>query len=103
VEWGYNVARSDVPWHQPVRGRALLPRFFGALAENVAMSVFEPKSFLTAANQVAVHLRIEYTVKRTGKKVAMDHLHLWTFDEQGRVKRLVHFEDTAQVIDACAA
>lgn len=100
VRWGYNVEADDVPWHQPITARADLGRFFASLAEHVDIDRFEPLSFLTGPQQVAVHLRIGFTVRRTGRRVDMDHLHLWTLDADGKVASLIHFEDTAQVAAA---
>jgi hypothetical protein len=45
-------------------------------------------------------VHIEYVVRKTGKRVAMDQLHWWTLDASGQVARLRHYEDTAQVLEA---
>jgi ketosteroid isomerase-like protein len=100
TEWGFNVAASEVPWHAAVRGREELPSFFGALAENLDFQVFEPLAFLPSADQVIVHLRLAYAVRRTGRRVEEEQLQWWSFDPTGRVRRLRHFEDTAQVLAA---
>jgi ketosteroid isomerase-like protein len=46
-----------------------------------------------------VHLKLAYTVKKTGKKVSEEQLQWWTL-EGGKVSRLMHYEDTAQVVQA---
>lgn len=99
TEWGFNVAHSDVPWHAPIKGKASLPRFFEALGQ-VDITQFEPRGFLTNDDQVATLIHIEYTVKRTGRKVAQDQIHLWRFDTSGKIASMRHFEDTAQVLSA---
>ena len=50
-------------------------------------------------DDVVAHIRFAFTVKRTGKRVDQEQLHWWTVQD-GKVARLRHFEDTAQVIDA---
>lgn len=99
THWDFAVAGSDVPWHVPVKGKAAVPAFFGAFGGNVELSGFEPAKFMAAGDDVLVHVRIAYTVKKTGKKVAMDQIHWWTL-AGGKVARLRHFEDTAQVLAA---
>jgi ketosteroid isomerase-like protein len=99
--WDFNVTRSDVPWHAPFTGPAEIPRFFAAFGENVAIEAFEPSHFIASGNDVVCHIRIAYTVRRTGKRVEQEQLHWWTVDG-GKVARLRHFEDTAQVTAAWA-
>lgn len=97
--WDFDVADSDVPWHLPVRSRGEVPRFLGAFVENVELKQFEPASFIHSGEDVIAHIRISYMVRRTGKVVTMDQLHWWTLRD-GRIARLRHFEDTAQVLGA---
>jgi ketosteroid isomerase-like protein len=99
ARWDFNVTRSDVPWHVPVMGPAEIPRFLAALGENITMETFEPKQFIAMGDEVVAHIRFAFTVKRTGKRVDQEQLHWWTV-QSGKVSRLRHFEDTAQVIDA---
>lgn len=101
TEWGFNGARSEVPWHAPVKGKAALPQFFTSMAQNMDFHAFEPREFIHSGDHVIAHIHVEYTVKKTGKKVNMEQLHWWTLDRQGKVARLQHFEDTAQVLAAC--
>ncbi|HEY3118092.1 MAG TPA: nuclear transport factor 2 family protein [Chloroflexota bacterium] len=99
TEWGFNVGSSDVPWHGTFRGKQDLPRFFGAFVENVDLEAFEPRAFMDFESHVVVHLKLAYTVKKTGKKVSEEQLQWWTL-EGGKVSRLMHYEDTAQVVQA---
>ena len=100
ARWDFNVTTSDVPWHVPVTGPAEVPRFLAAFVENVQLEAFEPKRFMATENDVIVHLRLAYTVKRTGKRVDQEQLQWWKV-EGGKIAQLRHFEDTAQVIAAC--
>jgi ketosteroid isomerase-like protein len=99
ARWDFNVTKSDVPWHVPVTGPSEVPRFLAAFVENVTLEAFEPRQFIAAGDEVVVHVRIAYTVKRTGERVDQDQLHWWTVRD-GKIARLRHFEDTAQVTAA---
>ena len=101
ARWDFNVTASDVPWHVPVTGPVEVPRFLAAFAENVELEAFEPRRFMATGNDVIVHLRLAYTVKRTGKRVDEEQLQWWKV-EGGKIAQLRHFEDTAQVIAACS-
>jgi uncharacterized protein len=96
--WDFNVARSEVPWHAPVRGPAAIGKFLGEFMENITLEAFEPRLF-DAGEEVFALVRLAYTIKRTGRRVDQEQLQRWSL-ANGRVTRLRHFEDTAQVIDA---
>jgi len=102
ARWDFNVTHSEVPWHVPVTGPSEVPRFVGALLDNVSLEAFEPRHFVASEDDVIVHVRLAYAVKRTGKRVDEEQLHWWTV-RGGKITRLRHFEDTAQVIDAWRA
>ena len=100
THWSFNAINRTVPWYQPVTSKATLPRFFQSLAENLDMHVFEPRQFFDSGDEVLAHVHIEYTVKKTGRRVNTEQLHWWTFDAEGKITRQLHFEDTAQVVAA---
>jgi ketosteroid isomerase-like protein len=103
TEWTFNGAQpKTVPWHEPYRGKGALPKFFAAMSENLAIEAFEPRAFIGSGDQVVVHVRIAYTVRKTNRRVDEEQLHWWTL-AGGKVRRLIHFEDTRQVTEACAA
>jgi len=99
TEWAFNGARSEVPWHDTFKGKTAVPRFIQALVSNVDLHDFRPKTFIHSGDDVVCNVSIEYTVKKTGKRVREDQLHWWSFTN-GKVARLLHFEDTAQVAAA---
>ncbi len=103
TRWDFNGGVPGVPWHAPFAGKAAIPKFIAAFVENVALEAFEPRTFLDAGAHVVVHLRLAYVVKRTGVRVDEEQLQWWTLDERGKVTRLRHFEDTAQVAAAHTA
>jgi ketosteroid isomerase-like protein len=98
--WGFSVAKAEVPWHTPVRSREELPRFFQAMAENLALESLEPRAFVSDGRNVIVKLRVAYKVKRTGRHVDEEQVQWWFFDDAGRIVSLRHYEDTASVRDA---
>lgn len=99
TEWSFNGAQAEVPWHHPVRSRSDLPKFFQAIGSNVEFHDFRPLHFVHSGADVICHVALEYTVKHTGKRVKEEQLHWWTFSDR-YVRRMVHFEDTAQVAAA---
>ena len=100
TQWSFAGARPEVPWHRPVDGADELPGFFGAIGEAMAFERFEPREFIHCGPHVIVDVHLEYTVRATGLRVVEDQLQWWTLDGEGRVARLVHYEDTAQVLAA---
>jgi ketosteroid isomerase-like protein len=66
----------------------------------VEVTAFVPREFMPSGPHVLVEIHIEYSVRKTGKRVVQDQIHWWTFDEQHKATRMRHFEDTAQVLAA---
>jgi uncharacterized protein len=98
--WDFNGARAEVPWHKPVAGRAGVAQFLQTFMESVEVQRFEPREFIHSGEHVIVEIRLQYKLRATGREVAEDQLHWWTFDDSDKVARLRHFEDTAQVLAA---
>ncbi len=61
---------------------------------------FEPLNFLEGGDQVAGVVRVESTVRETGKSIDETEIHLWTFDADGKVCAFRHHVDTQQHISA---
>src|SRR5690349_14654201 len=78
TEWLFNGARSDVPWHAPHRGKGSVPDFIRGFVSNVELHDFRPKAFIHSGDDVVCAIAIEYTVKKTGKRVGEDQLHWWS-------------------------
>lgn len=103
VWWGFNGGQPErVGYHRPVVGRDALPAFFAQLVEQVAFQAFEPRRFIDGGTDVVVEVHLRFMMKATGKVVEQSQLHWWTFDAAGKVARLVHYEDTAQVVAAAS-
>ena len=101
VDWRNDEVESrECPWNGNFSGKTALPGFFKTLADELDFKLFTPKRVVAAGDAVAVHLRIESVVRRTGRPLKNDVVHLWTFDGSGRVASYRHFNDTAAEIAA---
>ena len=54
----------------------------------------------TFGDLVAVHLRIESTLRKNGRSLKNDAVHFWTFNKSGKITRYRHFNDTAAELAA---
>jgi len=96
-EWADNRAQtSDVPWLRARRGKAGALEFF-TIAGQFKIHEFRVVSLLAGGNQVVAEVVIDATVP-TGARYRDEELHLWTFDQAGKVARLRHYVDTAKHI-----
>jgi ketosteroid isomerase-like protein len=58
------------------------------------------KSVVASGMQVAVHLRIESVLKKNGRPLKNDVMHLWSFNDRGQITRYRHFNDTSAELTA---
>ncbi len=100
VEWGWATVATEVPWLRIVKGRGEVRGFFDVVAKELDIHLFERKEFIGSGNHVAVAYQIESTVKKTGKKVAEEAMHLWTFNHGGKITAYRGFSDTAAYLAA---
>lgn len=100
VEWEYGAQPGEVPWLQPRHGKAGAAEFFASLAE-LEFHNFAPKAILEGDGLVVALVDVEATVKATGKRFnEEDEVHLWYFNDSGRVVRFRHRVDTHQQWEA---
>ena len=105
VEWeewsGVNAGQdAGVPWLVHRSGKSGVAAFFAALAENLEVHSFQPMNLLAGGNQVAATISIDGTATKTGERFQDEEIHLWTFDETGKVTAMRHYADTAKHIKA---
>ena len=99
--WADNSAQSrGVPWLRPRKGRAGAAEFFQYVGTQMEVLDFRVLSMMAGPNQVAVEFVIEAKIASTGGHYRDEEMHLWTFNEQGKVVRLRHYTDTAKHIRA---
>jgi uncharacterized protein len=100
VEWDYGYPGIAVPWLKPRQGRAAVAGFFEALG-GLEFHAFTPHTILEGPGLVVVLVDVEATVKATGGRIReVNEVHLFHFDERGRIVRFRHAVDTAQHIAA---
>ena len=96
IQWEYGMLDAGVPWLQPRKGRAEVPKFFESL-NAFQLQKFQPKIFLANGNVVVALIDVAFIVKATGRAVVEeDEVHIWHFDSEGRVIRFCHKVDTHQ-------
>jgi ketosteroid isomerase-like protein len=95
--WADNQAqKAGVPWMKARRGKAGAGEFFGVVGQ-LQIHDFKVLSIMAGGNQVAAEFVIEATVP-SGKRYRDEEMHLWTFNDAGKVVRLRHYLDTAKHI-----
>ena len=101
LEWRNDRVESrECPWNGNFSGKANLPGFFKALSDQLDFKVFDVRAIAASGPCVAVHLRIESIVKKTGRPLKNDVVHFWTFNDRGQIAGYQHFNDTAAELAA---
>ena len=97
VEWELwadnSVQTADVPYLRYKKGVAGVIEFFQEVAK-LGIKEFKILSVMEGANQIAAEIEIETAHFRD------QEIHLWTFNEGGKVSRFRHYVDTAKHIAA---
>lgn len=95
-DWDDNSAqKAGCPPFARRIGKAQVAEFFEACA-GVDFHKLEPYGYLEGPGQVAVLFRIDATVKLTGRRFQDEEIHLWSYDDAGRLTGLRHYIDTAK-------
>lgn len=96
VDWDYGYEDSTIPWLQHGHGHAGAAAFFSSLTA-LEFHHFQPKTLLEGPGIVVSLVDVEATVNATGKRIREeDEVHIWYFDEEGKVTRFRHQVDTLQ-------
>ncbi len=104
VSWDEGIRQTDLPYLQPRRGKAAVVDFFGALAENLEFTTFEPQTPCTAADTVMVAVREAGRNLLTGAPIPDDlSVHIWRFGADGKVSSFRHVLDLAAHEKAASA
>lgn len=100
-EWDDNSAqKSGVPWMQPQQGKEGALAFFQIMGTSIQIKDFQILSLMDGGNQIAAEFVIEAEILASGKHYRDEEMHLWTFNEAGKVVRLRHYLDTHKHIEA---
>ena len=98
--WSDNTAQdAGVPWYEARSGRDGAAAFFDSLGV-MDIHDFQVQNIMEGGNQVTATIKIDFTVKETGERVRDEEIHLWTFDDVGKISGLRHYADTAKHIKA---
>lgn len=102
VRWGaYTTVDNDVPWVGAHKGPTEVGEgFFGSIAENVDITLFDRKTTVASGDHVAVAYRIEGTLKKNGNSFIDEGMQLWTLGADGKIVEYVAYADTAAVLKA---
>jgi ketosteroid isomerase-like protein len=99
-QWAGNTAQdAGVPWMKGGQGKEAVIGFFETLGQLVIKD-FRVLSLMGNVNQVAAEFVIEAEIPATGGHYRDEEIHLWTFDDAGKIIRLRHYLDTAKHIAA---
>jgi ketosteroid isomerase-like protein len=83
-----------VPWSGDRSGKANVPKFFQAIAQNVDVRAFEPTEFVAQGDTVVSMGRFRATVRATGKTDDSPWIFIWKFGG-GKVVSYEQFHDSA--------
>jgi ketosteroid isomerase-like protein len=95
VEWEYGAVDNGVPWLTPGRGRDHVVRFFQTVGAELDFKAFQVVELVGNQRLVAAVVALECVVRRTGNTLReAAEVHLWHFDDRGRVIKFRHAADT---------
>jgi uncharacterized protein len=98
--WGDNSAqRAGVPWLLPRSGKAGAAEFFGEVGQ-MKINEFHVLSLADGGSKVVVEVLIDAEIPHSGGRFRDEELHLWTFNDEGKVIAMRHYTDTAKHIAA---
>lgn len=98
-QWSDSFAqRAEVPMLRARTGHDGVGEFFNIVGA-CTISEFAVTDLLASDRQVAAEVVIEATLPNGGR-YRDEELHLWSFDDDGRVSRMRHYIDTAKHIAA---
>lgn len=97
--WADSTYRAQAPWLAPRDGKAGAMEFFQIVGA-MTFTQFEVRSLMAGGNQVAAEIVVTAQLPESGVTLQDEEMHLWTFNEEGKVARLRHYADTAKHIAA---
>lgn len=98
-EWKDNFAqKAGVPWLRSGTGKDAVTEFFKVIGA-FSFKKFDVISLMEGNGQVAAEINFELEMPN-GTVVEDEEIHLWTFDDTGKVIRFRHYLDTAKHISS---
>jgi hypothetical protein len=102
IDWSSEAASTAAPWFGVKHGKAGVVTFFETFGAAIEVLDFTPVSFTSNDTDVMALIRYRGKVRATGKEVAMNLHHYWTFRD-GKIAYYRGSEDTAQTLAALQA
>jgi ketosteroid isomerase-like protein len=99
VVWTVHGRPKDHPALGTHKSPTGVQKFFGIIADTQSATDFSPRDFHTSGDKVFVLGHYAWTVRKTGKTVAMEWVHIFTI-KGGKVVQFDEFTDTAQFAEA---
>jgi ketosteroid isomerase-like protein len=104
VEWeaweDNSSVNAGVPWMTPRHGKSEVVQFFETVGRMEVVDL-QILGMMEGGNQVAVEFVFEANLPAFGGgRYRDEEMHVWTFDDRGKVVRLRHYTDTAKHIAA---
>ena len=97
VDWEYGPRSMQAPWLRRGRGVEGAVAFFQAVGQHLDIQRFVVKELFASEQTVLALVDIEFVVRGTGMRVQEeDEVHVWRFDEQGKIIRFRHVVDSVQ-------
>jgi uncharacterized protein len=91
-QWEDNRAQhAGVPYMRYIKGRDGVANFFGEAAK-LGVQGFEVVSIMEGVNMIAVEFKINT------ENFDDEEVHLWSFNDAGKITRFRHYLDTAKHI-----
>ncbi len=101
VDWQTIGRQKDFPTLGARKGAAQVQEFFQLVGEHEDFSDFTPREFYAADDKVFVLGSYSLKLKKTGKPIASEWVHVFTLKD-GKVTRFREHTDTAQFAEAFA-
>jgi ketosteroid isomerase-like protein len=99
VDWVVNGSRKDFPTFGAWHGAGEVKKFFDSVGQHQESKVFSPQEFYAADDRVFVLGHYEWVIRKTGRTVASDWVHVFTI-RGGKVAKFREFNDTAKFVEA---
>lgn len=95
VDWQYGEPSTNVPWLARSHGHAGVLDYLKTFLSLVEVQI-KPKAFLESGQLIVVVLDADLRVRANNRRIPEeDAVHVWTFDDQGKVARFRSRLDTA--------
>jgi ketosteroid isomerase-like protein len=99
IVWQVHGRPKDHPSIGVHKGPQGVQKFFGIVAETQDATAFTPREFYAAGDKVFVRGHYAWTMRKTGKPVASEWLHIFAVRD-GKLLGFEEFTDTAQFAEA---